>query len=120
MGIFEGYGLFQPVPPTAATTGIGLRIPSEIPSFSGNIDSKTSPAEIRSVERRDGGLRLLVVHFNESESARPTGGSVRDQGQGMYFTMLCKEITNLVLGRSKRKVTDIDPLSHARCSISAP
>jgi hypothetical protein len=89
---------------TATTAALCLR-----PRF---IDHEVSPAEILTVQRINGAIRVLVItHFDEGESTRLARKTIADQidTRGSY-THLREPFVELVFRGGKRKIPNVELL----------
>jgi hypothetical protein len=94
------------VPAAPSATATALRLGTCF------IHDEVSPAEILSIQRIDGAIRVFVIgHFNEGEPARLSCKPVANQidARGSY-PHLRKPLIELVFRRGKRKITDIELL----------
>ena len=80
------------------------------PAFTGfgHVDGAT--AKVLAVERADRGFRSSLIHVREAEAAWPTRVSVADEFNGLDRTMLCEELSELILGCSERQIPDVKRL----------
>jgi hypothetical protein len=58
-------------------------------------------------------------HLDESESARPSGLAVHDQGHGLDLAVFGEQLADLLLGCTEGKVSYVDFLSHFLASMVA-
>src|SRR5690606_36843945 len=62
------------------------------------VDAQRAPADVLAVQLSDGCLRFLLVgHFDEAESARPSRLAIHQDLDGRHFAVRCEGFAKLAL-----------------------
>ena len=77
----------------------------------GFVHTQRTTSHILAVQRLDSRVSVGVGHFNKTESTKPTGLPVIDQGDRDDFAIRFECFPNRVLSCRKRQVTYIDPFA---------
>jgi len=78
------------------------------------IDGESPAFKIRAIEFRDRGRRFLVRgHFDETEAFAAPGVSIGDDPRRLHLAGLAKYLPQALIGRSKRKISNVKFVSHA-------
>jgi hypothetical protein len=97
-----------PTPASLTTTGLpswrfaGFRF----------IHPDSSTIHLLPVERRDSLSGALIVHLDEGKTARFTGVSIHDEIDRIDFAVLLKQFADLLLGSTRREISNVNALSH--------
>ena len=95
---------------TAATTttGAGLVL--------GFIDAQGATAHVLAVDGLDGARGIGLAHLHEAEATGAAGFAIIGKGNRLNGAVGCEQRADLIFGRSKRQVADIN-LGHGLFSL---
>src|SRR5207244_2574156 len=83
------------------------------------VHPELSAAKHLTIERLDRVRRVLVLHLNEAEAARPPRLAINGERAGHDLPVSRKELLYFLFCRREREVSDIDLLSQAHTSNPA-